>query len=94
MVTFYMHDLAFLSQVNLKNSNNYIYQVKGEERMFNEYEDIMTVEDVMEALHVGKNRVYELLSEQKLSGFRMGRPWKIPKESVIEYVRKNAGLQK
>lgn len=24
--------------------------------MFNEYEDIMTVEDVMEVLHVGKNR--------------------------------------
>ena len=89
-----MQDPALLSQIDLKNPNNHIYQAKEEERMFNEYEDIMTVEDVMEVLHVGKNRVYELLSEQKLSGFRMGRPWKIPKESVIEYVRKNAGLQK
>ena len=48
--------------------------------MFNEYEDIMTIADVMEALHIGKNRVYELLSTGELNGFRMGRPWKIPKE--------------
>ena len=62
--------------------------------MFTEYEDIMTIQEVMEALHIGKNRVYAMLADGTLNGFRMGRPWKIPKESVIEYVRKNAGLQK
>lgn len=55
--------------------------------MFNEYEDIMTISDVMEALHIGKNRVYTLLASGELNGFKMGRPWKIPKESVIDYVR-------
>lgn len=55
--------------------------------MFNEYEDIMTISDVMEALHIGKNRVYTLLASGELIGFKMGRPWKIPKESVIDYVR-------
>ena len=53
-----MHTPALLSQIDLMNPNNHIYQAKEEERMSNEYEDIMTVEDVMEALHVGKNRVY------------------------------------
>lgn len=62
--------------------------------MFNEYDDIMSIEDVSEALHIGKNRVYELLSSKQLYGFRIGRPWKIPKESVEEYVRKSAGLKK
>lgn len=62
--------------------------------MFNEYEDIMSIEDVMEALHIGKNRVYDLLKQGLIRGWQMGRPWKIPKESVIEYVRSQAGLKK
>ena len=62
--------------------------------MFNEYEDIMTIADVMEALHIGKNRVYELLANGELNGFRMGRPWKIPKESVIDYVRNQTTSKK
>jgi len=60
--------------------------------MFNEYEDIMTIQEVMEALHIGKNRVYAMLADGTLQGFRMGRPWKIPKESVEKYVRTQAGL--
>ena len=60
--------------------------------MFNEYEDIMTIPEVMEALHIGKNRVYAMLADGTLQGFRMGRPWKIPKESVERYVRTKAGL--
>lgn len=62
--------------------------------MFKEYEDIMTVQEVMEALHIGKNRVYALMAEGNLKAFRMGRPWKIPRESVEEYVRNQAGLRK
>ena len=61
--------------------------------MFEEYEDILPVPEVMEALHIGKNRVYELLSTGELQGFRIGKKiWKIPRESVINYVRKAAGL--
>lgn len=60
--------------------------------MFKEYEDIMTISEVMEALHIGKNRVYAMLADGTLKGFRMGRPWKIPRESVEEYVRKQSGL--
>lgn len=60
--------------------------------MFEAYEDIMTIPEVMEALHVGKNRVYELLASKELKGFRIGRPWKIPRESVEEYIRKKSGL--
>ena len=60
--------------------------------MFTEYEDIMTIQEVMEALHIGKNRVYAMLADGTLNGFRMGRPWKIPRESVEAYVRKQIRL--
>ena len=60
--------------------------------MFEHHEDILTVPDVAETLYIGKNRVYELLQSGELKGFRIGRIWKIPKESIIEYIRTNANL--
>ncbi|MEY8368964.1 helix-turn-helix domain-containing protein [Anaerovoracaceae bacterium 42-11] len=62
--------------------------------MFNQYDDILTVADVAEALYIGKNRVYELLASGNLKAFRIGRMWKIPKESVELYVRNSAGIKK
>lgn len=62
--------------------------------MFNQYNDIMTVFDVAEALYIGKNRVYELLETGKLKGFRIGRVWKIPKRSVEEYILTQTGFNK
>ena len=53
----------------------------------------MSVTDVSEALFIGKNRTYELLNEGELKGFRIGRVWKIPKESVREYILSQSGLQ-
>lgn len=55
--------------------------------MLNQYEDILTVEDVCDILMIGRNRVYELLSTGELKGFRIGkRSWRIPKERVEEYI--------
>lgn len=58
--------------------------------MFDQYNDIMTVFEVCEALYIGKNRVYELLDSGELPGFRIGRVWKIPKEGLKKFVLKNA----
>lgn len=54
--------------------------------MLEQYQDIMDVYDVAEALCIGKNRVYELLSDGSLKGFRIGRVWKIPKAALREYI--------
>lgn len=61
--------------------------------MLEQYEDIMSVFDVAEALCVGKNRIYELLAAQKIKGFRIGRVWKIPRESVKKYILEQSGIQ-
>ena len=53
--------------------------------MFNQYQDIMSVYDVSEALYIGKNRVYELLGNGSLKGFRIGKIWKIPKKNLEKY---------
>lgn len=36
--------------------------------MLNQYEDIMSITDVAEALFIGKNRTYELLNKRSRSG--------------------------
>ena len=53
--------------------------------MFDEYNDMLSVDDLMEILGVGKNAAYKC--------FRLKGRWKIPKESVIEYVRSKAFLK-
>ena len=62
--------------------------------MFDEYPDIMTVDETTEALRVGYNALYELLSSGKLKGYRNGRVWRIPKESIKKYILDSANLSK
>ena len=54
--------------------------------MFQEYGDILSVEDVCTILFIGKNRVYELLNAGILRGFRLGRTWRIPKKNLETFI--------
>ncbi len=54
--------------------------------MENTSDTLITVEELCEKLLIGRNAAYSLLASGKLKGFRIGRIWKIPKESVSEYI--------
>ncbi|WP_196600428.1 helix-turn-helix domain-containing protein, partial [Pectinatus frisingensis] len=54
--------------------------------MFDEYGDLITVEELCDMLSVGKNTAYTLLNSGAVKAFRIKRVWKIPKKSVVEYV--------
>lgn len=54
--------------------------------LFEEFTDILTPAEAMEALNIGKNMIYTLLSTGQLKAFRVGRTWRIPKCSVEEYI--------
>ena len=56
--------------------------------MFENYDDILTVEEACEALRIGYNSMYELLNK----GYRNGRVWRIPKAALVEYVRDKAKM--
>ena len=60
--------------------------------MLEQYQDIMTIYDVAEALCIGKNRVYELLEKKELKVSGLGRVWKIPKEALKEYILSRSNL--
>ncbi|MDD4599849.1 MAG: helix-turn-helix domain-containing protein [Negativicutes bacterium] len=60
--------------------------------MFEQYNDILTVDELCEALMIGKNAAYTLLSSGQLKAFRYNRVWKVPKQSVIEYIMQQSKL--
>ena len=54
--------------------------------MLNEYSAILSVEDVMEILGIGKNAAYDLFRKGDIKCFRLKNRWKIPKQAVIDYI--------
>lgn len=55
--------------------------------MENAEQSLMTLEELCDALMIGKNAAYRLLKEGKIKAFRIGRIWKIPRSSLAEYLK-------
>jgi len=51
-------------------------------------DEFLTVEELCEILKIGQNAAYTLLNSGKLKAFRNGRVWRIPKQTVVEYVNR------
>lgn len=55
--------------------------------MFEQIPEIMTLKECQQILKVGKNTMLELLHEGQIEGFKIGNRWKIPKESLVEFIK-------
>ena len=53
--------------------------------MFEEYPDVMSVDDLCSALRIGKNTAYKLIKSKLIKSLRIGRAYKIPKRYVIDF---------
>lgn len=51
--------------------------------MFANYPDVLTMANLMEMLQIGKVFAYQLVKEKKVKAIKIGREYKITKESVI-----------
>ena len=54
--------------------------------MFDEYDEIMSVQEVADAIFCGKNTIYKLIKDHQLSCLRIGKVYKIRRESLEEYM--------
>lgn len=54
--------------------------------MFEQYDDILTIEDVAEILKIGMTKTYRLVCSGDLKGYKEGKDWRIPKQALSEYV--------
>ena len=50
--------------------------------------EIMKFEEVMEYLNIGKSTLYKLLRSREITSFKIGKVWKIPRQSVEDYIKK------
>ena len=56
--------------------------------MYKKIPEVMTFRECCELLRVGKNTMLDLLHSRVIEGFRIGNRWRIPKESVIEFIER------
>ncbi|MDY3303015.1 MAG: helix-turn-helix domain-containing protein [Clostridia bacterium] len=47
---------------------------------------ILSPEEAMEELQIGRNAIYKLLASGELKGFKIGRNWKIARKSIDAYI--------
>ena len=47
---------------------------------------VLSIEQMCDALDIGKNSAYELLNSGEVDAFKIGSCWKIPVKSVEEYM--------
>lgn len=61
--------------------------------MFEDYPDVLTAEEAAEALRIGCNAIYEILTSGKLKAFKNGRTWRIPRTALTQYILENAKIK-
>ena len=54
--------------------------------LLSDYGDILTVEDIMKILQIGRNKAYSLLKDGKIKSIRIGTMHRIPKNSLVSFL--------
>ena len=55
-------------------------------QMFENFRDVLSVDDLCQALNIGKNTAYKLLNSGDIKSLKIGKIHKILKIWLIEYV--------
>ena len=64
----------------MKNNQSMSYE------LFSDYPDILSVQQLMELLQIGKVLAYKLIESKKFKAVKIGREYKILKNSVIDFI--------
>ena len=54
--------------------------------MLNNTKDILTLKELQELLNIGKNTALRLVQSGEIEAFRVGKQWRVSKESVAKYI--------
>ena len=56
------------------------------------YPDILAVKQAQDILGVGRVSVYRLIESGQIEAFRIGRVYKVPKQSLIQFLKMRGEL--
>lgn len=68
----------------MKNNQSKRYE------LFSDYPDILSVKQLMELLQIGKVLAYKLIESKKFKAVKIGREYKILKNSVIDFINERS----
>lgn len=54
--------------------------------MFEEYKDVVGIDELCKMLGVGRNKAYALIKNGVIKSFTIGKVKKIPKSWIVEYI--------
>lgn len=66
------------------------------DKMFTAYPDLLSIQEIQTMLGISRHLAYWLIREKRIYGFKLGKNYKIPKMSVIDYVlsqKNNVGIE-
>ena len=56
--------------------------------MLSNTKDILTLKELQELLHIGKNTAPQLVQSGEVEAFRVGNQWRIVREDIIRYLKR------
>lgn len=54
--------------------------------MFDNYDEILTPMELIDILNVNKNIIYKLLNSGEIKSFKIGKQYRITRQSLIDYI--------
>lgn len=54
--------------------------------LFKNFDDVVTVDDVCQMLHIGRSMAYKLLGDGTIKTIKIGKRFIIPKQSIIDFL--------
>ena len=57
--------------------------------MFDNYPDLLTINDLQKALGVGRSIAYKLINDGSINHFRIGSAIRIPKNYLVDYINES-----
>ena len=58
--------------------------------MLNNTKDILTLKELQELLHIGKNTALKLVQSGEIEAFRVGNRCRVMRQSVMKYIKRQA----
>lgn len=59
----------------------------NEREIFNDYPDVLRINDIQSMLQIGRNTTYSLLQQGLIKSIKIGKKYIIPKQAVIDFVK-------
>ena len=57
-----------------------------DKKVLDDYSDVITVEELMDILHIGRNTAYGLVKDGVVKSVKIGRTYRIPKKCIKEFL--------